>query len=230
MNKFEKQLERWNKGVLRGAQAKLAKQLNVSTATTALWATGKRRPSKGYVAQMARLFGLDIYQVVKLFETPASVTYPTPAVAQHLLRDGDLRPDYSSDSVGNENTPHQSNSVSVPFLNKVPLHYPVLDEDDILEWWNIPRRYAQGVKYIVRAQDIGLPGALSETDLCFVKPCTLPDHGQNVLLADTQSHFCVCRAVRRTNNLSYQNLSGKRIKNIVDYTVLGVILYRIKSF
>ena len=59
MNKFEKQLEKWNNGVLRGAQAKLAKILNVSTATVAFWATGKRTPSKGYIAQMAQLFGMD---------------------------------------------------------------------------------------------------------------------------------------------------------------------------
>ena len=59
MNKFEKQLEKWNRGVLRGAQARLAKALGVSTATTALWATGKRRPSKGYAEQMARLFGMN---------------------------------------------------------------------------------------------------------------------------------------------------------------------------
>ena len=45
MNQFEKQLEKWNNGVLRGAQAKLARILKVSTATVALWTTGKRNPS-----------------------------------------------------------------------------------------------------------------------------------------------------------------------------------------
>ena len=67
MNKFEKQLEKWNKGTLRGAQAKLAKCLRVSTATVAMWATGKRHPSKGFIAKMADLFGLDEYTVARLF-------------------------------------------------------------------------------------------------------------------------------------------------------------------
>ena len=228
MNKFEKQLEKWNNGILRGAQAKLAKALHVSTATTALWATGKRRPSKGYVAQMARLFGLDIYQVIKLFEVPSSVTYPTPAVALHTLHDEALPSGYTSDS--QENYKAQSNSVAIAFLNKIPLSYPTLSEEDILEWWRIPRRYAQGIKYILRSQDIGLHDVQNEADLCFIKPCTLPDNGQKVLLVNTQGQPCVCRAVRRQNSLTYQQLSGTRLKNMQDYTVMGVILYRIKSF
>lgn len=225
MNKFEKQLEKWNNGVLRGAQAKLAKLLKVSTATTALWATGKRRPSKGYVAQMARLFGLDIYQVVKLFETPSSVTYATPASALHTLREDCPPSVYHAPA---EEDTAQSNTLSIPFLSKIPLSYPALEEEDILEWWSIPRRYAAGIKYILRSQDIGLSDAHSETDLCFIKPCILPDHGQTVLLADPQKRPCVCRAVRRANSLTYQSLSGARMKNTQDYTLLGAVLRRIK--
>lgn len=232
MNKFEKQLEKWNNGVLRGAQARLAKALKVSTATTALWATGKRRPSKGYVSQMARLFGLDIYQVIKLFEMPSSVTYPTPAAALHTLRETPSAAAYPGAENPSQEPDHpgQSNSLRIPFLNKIPLHYPTLEEEDILEWWSLPRRYAPGVKYILRSRDIGLSDAAAETDLCFIKPCTQPDNRQTVLLANGQGRPCVCRALCKTNSLTYQTLAGAKLKNMQDYTPLGVILRRIKPF
>jgi len=232
MNKFEKQLEKWNHGVLRGAQAKLAKALNVSTATTALWATGKRRPSKGYIAQMARLFGLDIYQVIKLFEMPVSVTYPRPEFAAQTLHEEKDAALYQANLSNHytEETAGPSNSVPIPFLDKLPANYPQIPEETILEWWSIPRRYASGIKYIIRSQDIGLHDAIPETDLCFIKPCTTPDHGQITILADVQGNLCIGKAVRKQNSLSYQSLSGGKIKNIHNYQAIGVILRRIKPY
>lgn len=145
INKFEKQLEKWNGGVLRGAQAKLARLLQVSTATVALWATGKRRPSKGYVAQMAQLFGLDEFSIMRLF-TPAT-TYPeiNPLSPLPALRDAQTPENtYTAD-----NSAIQSNSVSVPLLSAVPLLYPDLTGCEITEWWTLPRQRAQGGKYLL---------------------------------------------------------------------------------
>ena len=145
INKFEKQLEKWNGGVLRGAQAKLARLLQVSTATVALWATGKRRPSKGYVAQMAQLFGLDEFYIMRLF-TPAT-TYPevNPLSPLPALRDAQTPENtYTAD-----NSTTQSNSVSVPLLSAVPLHYPALTGCEVTEWWTLPRQRAQGGKYLL---------------------------------------------------------------------------------
>lgn len=145
INKFEKQLEKWNGGVLRGAQAKLARLLQVSTATVALWATGKRRPSKGYVAHMAQLFGLDEFYIMRLF-TPAT-TYPevNPLSPLPALRDAQTPENtYTAD-----NSATQSNSVSVPLLSAVPLLYPDLTGCEITEWWTLPRQRAQGGKYLL---------------------------------------------------------------------------------
>ena len=145
INKFEKQLEKWNGGVLRGAQAKLARLLQVSTATVALWATGKRRPSKGYVAQMAQLFGLDEFYIMRLF-TPAT-TYPevNPLSPLPALRDAQTPENtYTAD-----NPATQNNSVSVPLLSAVPLLYPDLTGCEITEWWTLPRQRAQGGKYLL---------------------------------------------------------------------------------
>lgn len=145
INKFEKQLEKWNGGVLRGAQAKLARLLQVSTATVALWATGKRRPSKGYVAHMAQLFGLDEFYIMRLF-TPAT-TYPevNPLSPLPALRDAQTPENtYTAD-----NSATQSNSISVPLLSAVPLLYPDLTGCEITEWWTLPRQRAQGGKYLL---------------------------------------------------------------------------------
>lgn len=158
MNKFEKQLEKWNGGVLRGAQAKLAKILKVSTATVALWTTGKRHPSKGYAEQMASLFGLDVYAVTRLFEAPARVAYPDRPLLSpaRTLRDGEAcPPGYAARPV----LPAQSNSAALPLLADVPPSGRADYEDgDVLEWWTLPRLRAQGAKYFITLP--GRPGRL----------------------------------------------------------------------
>lgn len=233
MNKFEKQLEKWNNGVLRGAQAKLARALGVSTATTALWSTGKRRPSKGYVAQMAALFGLDVYSVLKLFEIHPSIIYPTPAETNsvHLLRDA--AEDYSYQAVENVPQPDpflpQSNSVLLPFLNTIPPQYPQYDTDNVLEWWSIPRRYAQGAKYIIRSRDAALDNAAGDDDLCLVNPGADPSHGQAVLFTNGKGRFAVYRAQTGPEGLSYSTLSGKAVKVGKSFYPLGIVVRRIQS-
>ena len=229
MNKFEKQLEKWNNGVLRGAQAKLAKALKVSTATTALWATGKRRPSKGYVAQMARLFNLDIYQVVKLFQGPSPVTYPAPALSLQALHEQAGHSAYCAEASSEEEFCAQSNTVTLPFFAHFPSDYPRFDEENILEWWNIPRRYAQGARYLVRSSVLGLKDAQGEADLCFIKPTSTAAHGQGVIFTDGKQFF-VYRAVMPGDTPAYQNLSGTRVKINPAWKIKGVIISRIKPF
>lgn len=207
MNKFEKQLEKWNKGVLRGAQAKLAKKLGVSTATTALWATGKRRPSKGYAAQMADLFKIDIYNVFKLFENKTT-TYSTPTrSAQLLLREKSDDCAYGSE----EENMAQSNSVRLPFFSQVPPQFPQYNEDDVLEWWSVPRRYACGAKYIVPSISIGYTDTSDPEDLCFIKPCLEAAYGEKV----------VCKLPN--GKYTCQNENGK------EKSVVGTVVRRIST-
>lgn len=194
MNKFEKQLEKWNGGILRGAQSKLAKRLRVSTATVALWATGKRRPSKGFVAQMAQLFGLDDYDVIRLF--PANTTYPDlqPGRGARSLRDAQTPENtYSAD-----NSPQQAaaftNSVSLPLLTHAPEQYPAYNESDVAEWWTIPLRYAKGAKYLV--QD----GPNGKENLYFIRPETNLLEGA-LMLFKTPDGYTVKRARREKEHL-----------------------------
>lgn len=174
MNKFEKQLEKWNGGVLRGAQAKLAKLLQVSTATVALWTTGKRRPSKGFISRMAQLFALDEYDVMRLF--PSATLYPDlqarrPAAA---LRDAHTPENaYSADLL-----PEGGNSVSLPLLRRIGPDFPRYAEEDVVEWWTLPRRAAMGAKWLT-ADPINPDGGNEE--LYFIRPADSAEHGQTVL-------------------------------------------------
>jgi SOS-response transcriptional repressor LexA len=166
MNKFEKELEKYNGGTLRGAQAKLAKALNVSTATVALWATGKRHPSKGYIAQMAHLFHLDEYEVMRILSTiPYEEYHEKPIVLSE-----EQSPYNANTADEAELLRPQSNSVSLPFLANVPAGYPTYDDSDVIEWWTLPRRYAKGAKYLVRCCGDSMEGSVGYDDLCLIKP------------------------------------------------------------
>jgi transcriptional regulator with XRE-family HTH domain len=163
-------LEKWNKGVLRGAQAKLAKSLNVSTATVALWATGKRSPSKGYITQMAQLFGLDSYDVMRLFQQ--STTYPDTqsSTLVNTLRDAqDPALAYTADKPSSFSDT-ASNSVHIPLLHTLPLSWPNYQEEDICEWWTLPRAAAKGAKFLLKNQS--LDKNTSSEDLFLIKPVT----------------------------------------------------------
>lgn len=173
MNKFEKQLERWNGGILRGAQAKLAKILQVSTATVALWTTGKRRPSKGYLARMAQLFAMDPFDVMRLF--PPLTTYPETAPRTAALRDAqDASNAYSADILATE-----GNSVSIPLLHTVSARFPQYEESDVAEWWTFPRRAAQGGKCLVADT---YARARGREDLYLIRPSAVLEEGQIMLL------------------------------------------------
>ncbi len=162
MNKFEKALMTWNNGILRGSQAKLAKKLQVSTATVALWATGKRNPSKGYVALMAKLFNMSEYDVLRLF-----MPGQEPATHPDALHESPAAPIYNTDT---ELLTPQSNSVALPYLANVPAGYPEYDQADVIEWWTLPRRYARGAKYLVRCCGDSMEGSVGYDDLCLIKP------------------------------------------------------------
>ena len=192
MNKFEKELEKWNKGVLRGAQAKLAKKLGVSTAIVALWANGKRRPSKGYAAKLAQLFGMDLYQLMCLF--PNSAYTPQKQPDYPTLQES--TPAFRTEEEAELLQP-QSNSVSLPFLASVPAGYPEFDDSNIIEWWTLPRRYAKGAKYLVRCCGDSMEGSVGYDDLCLIKPESEFLEGKVMLVKIAQGY--VIKRIRKEN-------------------------------
>lgn len=212
MNKFEKTLMMWNHGVFRGAQAKLAKALHVSTATVALWATGKRNPSKGYVAMMAKLFNLDEYEVLRLFMPGA---YQDPTVSTNVLRETPTDFIYNTDT---ESLPPQSNSVVLPCLASIPVSFPDYDPADVIEWWTLPRRYTRGAKYLIPYTEGNSSPAASREDLYLIKPETEFLDGK-IMLVKVKDKYLVKRVYRENGQIvlyeqdhtKYKSFSVKQI-------------------
>lgn len=232
MNKFEKQLEKWNNGVLRGAQAKLAKALGVSTATTALWATGKRHPSKGYVAQMASLFNLDTYSVLKLFEKQPSVIYPDPISfpTTYALRERADDGSYFASSVSEtDNLYSQSNSVKIPFVRTLQNTFPYYQEEDVIEWWSIPRRYAQGARFLIASQYLAIEDAKSSDDLSLVKPCTELTDQAVMIFTNGKGKYIVRKIIHHAQALRYEAFPTRKIVTVSkQFYPIGQIVKRIK--
>lgn len=206
MNRFEKELEKWNKGVLRGAQVKLAKTLGVSTAIVALWASGKRRPSKGFIAQMAKLFHLSVLQTQRLFQNTYGTSVSTAPMFLH-----ETPQETYQDSTDTEMLSPQSNSVSLPFLANVPAGYPEFDDSNIIEWWTLPRRYAKGAKYLVRCCGDSMEGSIGYDDLCLIKPATEFLEGK-VMLVKINNGYVIKRIHKENGKIVLYSDNNKKYK------------------
>ena len=223
MNKFEKVLANWNNGVLRGAQAKLAKELQVSTATVALWATGKRNPSKGYVACMAKLFNLTEEKVLRLF---MPTTYPETSSRLSAFYETTEKV-YNADKETELLTP-QSNSVSLPYLANIPAGYPEFNEADIIEWWTLPRRYAKGAKYLVRCCGDSMKGSVEYDDLCLIKPTTEFLDGK-VMLVKIPEGYLIKRIRKEGGKIVLYSDNDKKYKAFTPQMVspIGLVVRKI---
>lgn len=220
MNKFEKQLEKWNNGVLRGAQAKLAKILQVSTATVALWATGKRRPSKGFVNKMAQLFALDEYAVIRLF--PAATLYPelSKTVPAAALRDAQAAENaYSADFFSNG-----SNSVSLPVLTRIGVNFPQYNEEDVSEYWTLPRRAALGAKCLVPYYIEN--NSPEPADLYLIRPSAIWENGVLLLLVNGEGRLA--RVQTENGQTVLHQLDGTPLhEKQENITVLGAAVRKV---
>ena len=205
MNQFEKELEKWNGGVLRGAQVKLANILGVSTATVALWASGKRRPSKGYADKLARMFGKTVREVMNLFPSEGETPFASSALRESAQETYQVQ--------GNETEVllPQSNSVSLPFLASVPAGYPEFDDSNVIEWWTLPRRYAKGAKYLVRCCGDSMEGAVGYDDLCLIKPETEFLDGK-VMLVKVDSGYVIKRIHKEKGKIVLYSDNNKKYK------------------
>ena len=218
MNKFERELEKWNGGVLRGAQAKLAKSLQVSTATVALWSTGKRHPSKGYIAQMAHLFRLDQYSVMRLFN-PAPYNEFTETAT--LLRENpDTDNTYNIDYNKSHMQPSKTNSISLPLLAGVPEDPRHLDKTDITDWWTIPLRYASGAQYLISANRLRL-SPQTGGELYFIKPADDFLDGK-VMLVYTPQGYTIQRICKQKGKITLYDDTARKQKTFAPNQLIPV--------
>ena len=220
MNKFEKQLEKWNHGILRGAQAKLARILQVSTATVALWSTGQRHPSKGYIAKMAQLFGLDTYEATRLFA--ASALYPLPASRSRLalLKENTSLDTYSTYMTKSSKT--TSNTLSLPVFAQLPPSFPAYQEQDIIDWWILPRHATKGSQFIVQRTDT------NGNELFFIKPAKTWINKALFLAKNAEKQYIFGRVQMRGKQVFFQELSGKKaVRKGNDLQPIGQIILKL---
>ncbi|MBR4354980.1 MAG: helix-turn-helix transcriptional regulator [Elusimicrobiaceae bacterium] len=212
MNKFEKQLEKWNKGVLRGAQAKLAKCLQVSTATVALWTTGKRHPSKGYVAKMAQLFHLDIYDVSRLF-APTTLYQSFYTVApSSSLRDADNIPSQWEQTL-------QDATVSLPVFSKLPIDYP-RHAPTPLARWIMPRNATKGATFLFL-----LPTKQDPDRLLFIQPYARWENGKK-MLCQHGKHYVIAHIKRTAKQCFAYSCNGENIFSL-ELVPVGIVVREI---
>lgn len=61
-------LRKWNNGILRGAQARLAQELGLSQSAIVRWMSGQQTPSEENIFAMSKLFNEPINKVKNAFE------------------------------------------------------------------------------------------------------------------------------------------------------------------
>lgn len=60
-------LEKWNNGIYRGAQRRLARELGLEENTISQCLTGKQNPSERMIAGMSKLFGKSKEEIKRIF-------------------------------------------------------------------------------------------------------------------------------------------------------------------
>lgn len=73
MMEFERLLEAWNNGVLRGARAKLSKELGVSEVTVSRWAKGELKPGQETIKKMSKIFDISVDKIKEAFGMGAAL-------------------------------------------------------------------------------------------------------------------------------------------------------------
>lgn len=82
--KFKEMLVKWHNGIERGAQAELARKLNVTTAMVAFWVTGRQKPGEENLHKIAKIFSIPVETIKSAFDIntkkiPTINAYPITA-------------------------------------------------------------------------------------------------------------------------------------------------------
>ncbi len=224
INKFEKQLEKWNNGVLRGAQAKLARCLHVSTATVALWTTGKRHPSKGYLSQLGKIFNMDSYDVSRLFlpNSPLmSSFFPQKSTGLHDSTTPAIT--YSADTFKYKK--QTSNSLALPFFLHLPTQLPLYQEHQVAEWWTLPRRAAQGAQFLIHAGGTDISTEYAE-DILFIMPSNKWVEG-SVMLARKNKKYLIRQITTCQHTPKWKKMHQKETIIPNDAQPIGVVVEKL---
>lgn len=172
MIKLDKLFER-KYGAIRGAQTKLAAELNVNQSTISSWISGRNKPTKDYVKKMAVIFDVseaEIYAIFTTEETRLQDEFVTNVQAVPLT---------------------DKNTVRLPILADVPAGLPDYSDRDVEIFKDIPRdMFPGGADYVIRCIGDSLAPRFAKGDFCVVRNEIEPLHGRPMLV-ETENGYCM---------------------------------------
>lgn len=172
MIKLDKLFER-KYGAIRGAQTKLAAELNVNQSTISSWISGRNKPTKDYVKKMAVIFDVseaEIYAIFTTEETRPQDEFVTNVQAVPLT---------------------DKNTVRLPILADVPAGLPDYSDRDVEIFKDIPRdMFPGGADYVIRCIGDSLAPRFAKGDFCVVRNEIEPLHGRPMLV-ETENGYCM---------------------------------------
>jgi SOS-response transcriptional repressor LexA len=84
MDKFEEMLKEWNNGILKGAQSRLANEMNLSHAAIVRWKKGIQFPSEENIKKMSKIFKKTEDKIERAFSFIKEKNMPTTKIAVGL--------------------------------------------------------------------------------------------------------------------------------------------------
>lgn len=165
---FRKMLVKWHNDIERGAQAELARKLNVTTAMVAFWVTGRQKPGEENLKKIAKLFGVDIVDLKTAF--------------------GIENKEFSRSMRAVPLT--DKNTISLPILADVPAGLPEFSDADVETFWDIPRWVFPGADFVVKCNGDSLEPKLHLGDYCVIRKTEEPLHGR-AMVVKTEHGICM---------------------------------------
>lgn len=165
---FRKMLVKWHDDIERGAQAELARKLNVTTAMVAFWVTGRQKPGEENLKKIAKLFGVDLVDLKTAFGIENKEF--SRSIRAVPLTD--------------------KNTISLPILADVPAGLPDFSEADVETFWDIPRWVFPGADFVVKCNGDSLEPKLHLGDYCVIRKTEEPLNGR-AMVVKTEHGICM---------------------------------------
>ena len=197
-------LKKINLGKERGAQAKLASVLEISTASVANWFSGKNYPTEENIKKISDIFNIDVAEVRSAFYETDEFAPSVKAVP--------LTP---------------NNTVTLPILADVPAGLPEFSDRDIEMFVDIPRWLFPGGDFVVKCIGDSLEPEIRKGDYCVIRKMTDPLDCKPMLVK-TEHGICMKIVRKGKDGRTWLCSLNPKYKPFVaeHLTIIGLILGR----
>lgn len=202
-NDFRKMLVKWHDDIERGAQAELARKLNVTTAMVAFWVTGRQKPGEENLKKIAKLFGVSVSELKEVFD----------------IEDKEFSRSIRMTPLTDKNT------ISLPILADVPAGLPDFSDKDVETFWDIPRWVFPGADFVVKCNGDSLEPKLHKGDYCVIRKTEEPLHGR-AMLVKTENGICMKVINKKKDGIIELCSTNPKYKPFIpeELTVIGLII------